>query len=73
MREVGERVAEEMKETVHQGVYAMVGGPQLETRAEINMLRVLGADLVGQTLSVSLSNRAMLSLRIFTETPSYYL
>ena len=47
---MSKRVAEELEETVHQGVYAMVGGPHLETGAEINMLRVLGADLVGEML-----------------------
>ena len=53
MREVSESVARELGETYHQGVYAMVGGPQLETPAEINMLRALGADLVGEMLSGS--------------------
>ena len=32
------------------GVYACTEGPRLETRAEIEMLRSLGADLVGMTL-----------------------
>ena len=53
MREVSESVARELEETHHQGVYAMVGGPHLETVAEVNMLRALGADLVGEMLTGS--------------------
>ena len=33
-----------MDATVHQGVYAMIGGPNYETVAELRMLRMLGAD-----------------------------
>ena len=38
----------ELEESVHQGVYAVVGGPNFESVAEINMLRTIGADVVGQ-------------------------
>ena len=34
-------------EAVHQGVYAAVGGPNFESVAEVKMLRLMGADLVG--------------------------
>ncbi|SLM35777.1 purine nucleoside phosphorylase [Lasallia pustulata] len=35
--------------TLHEGIYAFVGGPSYETRAECRMLRALGADLVGMS------------------------
>ena len=46
MREVCESVARELEETVHHGVYAMVGGPHFESPAEVKLLRSLGADVV---------------------------
>lgn len=35
--------------SLREGVYAFVGGPTYETRAECRMLRTLGADLVGMS------------------------
>ncbi len=42
-------LAKEIDPSLAEGVYAGVPGPQYETPAEINMLRVLGADLVGMS------------------------
>lgn len=42
-------VAAEHRIVLHPVVYAAVLGPQLETSAEIRMLRVLGADVVGMS------------------------
>ena len=41
-------IAEKLGEKVHQGVYAFVGGPQFESVAEVRMLGMLGADIVGR-------------------------
>ncbi len=43
------RVAEKNDIKIHEGVYAAVSGPSLETRAECVMLSRLGADLVGMS------------------------
>lgn len=42
-------IAQEYKIQLHQGVYASVLGPQLETRAEYRMLQILEADAVGMS------------------------
>jgi purine-nucleoside phosphorylase len=43
------KLAREVDPTLVEGVYAGLPGPQYETPAEIRMLRMLGADLVGMS------------------------
>jgi purine-nucleoside phosphorylase len=44
-----ETIALKNNMTLHKGVYVSVVGPQLETRAEYKMLRLMGADAVGMS------------------------
>ncbi len=46
---LAERVALAEGIKVHQGVYAQMTGPTLETRAEYRMLQAIGADLIGMS------------------------
>ncbi|WP_422359430.1 purine-nucleoside phosphorylase [Reichenbachiella sp.] len=43
------RIGERENINLHQGVYVGVNGPNLETKAEYHMLRVIGADAVGMS------------------------
>jgi purine-nucleoside phosphorylase len=49
LRELAVQVALERRIPLRQGVYAAVAGPNLETRAEYRMLRMIGADVVGMS------------------------
>lgn len=42
-------IAKNQSIKLHEGVYASVVGPQLETRAEYRMLKIIGADAVGMS------------------------
>ena len=44
-----EAVAKSLDITLHKGVYAVVAGPNLETRAEYRYLGMIGADVVGMS------------------------
>ena len=42
-------IAQKNNFKIHTGVYASVSGPQLETKADYRLLRILGADAVGMS------------------------
>ncbi|WP_299520162.1 purine-nucleoside phosphorylase [Winogradskyella sp.] len=44
-----ETIAKDNGIKLHKGVYASVVGPQLETRAEYRMLKIIGADAIGMS------------------------
>jgi purine-nucleoside phosphorylase len=49
LQDLAIQVALEKKISLRRGVYAAVPGPNLETRAEYRMLRLMGADVVGMS------------------------
>lgn len=49
LRALASAIAREAGFPLPSGVYAVVAGPNLETRAEYRMLRALGADMVGMS------------------------
>jgi purine-nucleoside phosphorylase len=48
-REIAREEAGKLGMTLHEGVYAAMLGPSYESPAEINFLRIIGADLVGMS------------------------
>ena len=49
LRRLARAVALQARLVLREGVYVAVGGPNLETRAEYRMLRLMGADVVGMS------------------------
>ena len=61
LRELARSVSEA---PLHEGVYAAFPGPSYETPAEIHMLSVIGADLVGMSTVPEVTAAAYLGMRV---------
>ena len=59
------RIGEENNVVVHQGVYVGLQGPNLETKAEYNYLRLIGADAVGMSTVPEVIVARQMNLPVF--------
>ncbi len=64
LRKVAARAAAEIGVILQEGVYAWMAGPCYETPAEIRMLKILGADLVGMSTVPEVLKANSLGLRV---------
>jgi len=64
LRQRGEAVAAQLGMHVLEGVYAGLLGPSFETASEIEMLKRIGADLVGMSTIMEVISARQLSMRV---------
>jgi len=57
-------VAEIEEIELRHGIYAMVGGPNFETPAEIRYLRLVGGDAVGMSTAAEANTAATLGMEV---------
>ena len=65
LRRMALQAARKLKLNLRQGVYAAVTGPSYETKAEIAMLRRLGADAVGMSTAPEAIFARYLGMKVF--------
>jgi purine-nucleoside phosphorylase len=66
LRELGESVARRLGIPVYEGVYGGLLGPSFETGAEIRMLGIVGADVVGMSTVMEVIAARQLGMRVLT-------
>ncbi len=71
LREIALKCSKKSTLTVHEGIYYYATGPQFETPAEINAMRILGADAVGmstvtEALTACHCNMPLLAISLIT-------
>lgn len=62
--ETAKNTAKNLKITLKEGIYAYMAGPQYETKAEINALKILGADAVGMSTVAEVISAAQLKMKV---------
>jgi purine-nucleoside phosphorylase len=63
-RAIAREEAAKLGMTLHEGVYAALLGPSYETPAEINYLRIIGADLVGMSTAFEVIAARHLGIKV---------
>ncbi len=63
-RAIAREEAARLGMTLHEGVYAALLGPSYETPAEINYLRIIGADLVGMSTAFEVIAARHLQMKV---------
>ncbi|HLH62366.1 MAG TPA: purine-nucleoside phosphorylase [Ktedonobacteraceae bacterium] len=65
LRALAQKVAAAQPEiALHEGIYAMVGGPSYETGAELRFLRAIGADAVGMSTAPEVVVARHMAMRV---------
>ena len=49
LRDLAKKIGDELKIGLHEGVYIMLAGPSFESPADVNFIRMIGADAVGMS------------------------
>lgn len=65
IRKLAMDVAKRQKIRIHEGVYAMNGGPQFESPAEIRMLKIIGTDAIGMSTCHEVAVACQMGMRVF--------
>ena len=72
-KKIHESMGENVQGTLQEGVYAMLGGPNFETVAELKMLKVCGIDAVGKSLIRNINTQVSTCICIVYICSSFFL